>query len=70
MSNARRKGHNEVRVTVQSLSFELNCTDGVKLIEDLAMRFQLQVDIKEQTKQESLRHHFHYLSLNDSIAGG
>jgi len=41
-----------VRVTVQNLSFELDCTQGVKLVEDPAMRFQLQVDIKKRTKQE------------------
>ena len=41
-----------IRVMVQNLSFELDCTQGVKLVEDPAMRFQLQVEIKEQTKQE------------------
>ena len=41
-----------IRVTVQNLSFELDCTQGVKLVEDPAMRFQLQVEIKERTKQE------------------
>ena len=41
-----------VRVIVQKLSFELDCTQGVKLVEDPAMRFQLQVEIKERTKQE------------------
>lgn len=39
-----------IRVTVQNLSFELDCTQGVKLVEDSAMRFQLQVDIKKRTK--------------------
>ena len=41
-----------IRVTVQNLSFELDCTQGVKLVDDPAMRFQLQVEIKEQTMQE------------------
>jgi hypothetical protein len=30
-----------IRVTVQNLSFELDCTQGVKLVEDPAIRFQL-----------------------------
>jgi hypothetical protein len=41
-----------VRVTVQNLSFELDCTQGVKLVEDPAMRFQLQVKIKKRSKLE------------------
>jgi hypothetical protein len=41
-----------IRVTVQNLSFELDCTQGIKLVEDPAMRFQLQVDIKKRTEQE------------------
>jgi hypothetical protein len=41
-----------IRVMVQNLGFELDCTQGVKLVEDPAMRFQLQVEIKERTKQE------------------
>ena len=41
-----------IRVTVQNLSFELDCTQGVKLVNDPAMRFQAQVEIKKQTKQE------------------
>src|SRR6266487_1278364 len=32
-----------IRVTVQNLSFELDYTQGVKLVEDPAMRFQEQV---------------------------
>jgi hypothetical protein len=34
------------------LNFELDCTQGVKLVEDLTMRLQLRVKIKERTKQE------------------
>ena len=30
-----------IRVTVQNLSFELDCTQGVKLVDNPAMRFQL-----------------------------
>jgi len=41
-----------VRVTVQNLSFELDRTQRVKLVEDPAMRFQLQVEIKERSKEE------------------
>jgi hypothetical protein len=40
------------RVTVQNPSFELDCAQAVKLVGDQAMRFQLQVEIKERTKQE------------------
>ena len=39
-----------IRVTVQNLSFELDCTQGVKLVEDPAMQFQLQVDIRKRTE--------------------
>jgi len=39
-----------IRATLQNLSFELDCTQGVRLVEDPAMRFQLQVEIKERTK--------------------
>jgi hypothetical protein len=41
-----------IRVTVQNLSFELDCTQGVNLVEDPAMLFQLQVEIQERPKQE------------------
>ena len=40
--NVALAGGKVIRVSVQSLSFDLDCTDGVKLVEDLAMRFQLQ----------------------------
>jgi hypothetical protein len=50
--NVTMAGRKVIRVTVQNLSFELDCTHGVKLVEDPVMRFQLQVEIKEQTKQE------------------
>jgi hypothetical protein len=41
-----------VKATVQNPSFELDCTQGVRLVEDPSMRFQLQVEIKGRTKQE------------------
>jgi len=41
-----------IRVTVHNLSFELDCTQGVKMVENPAMRFQLQVEIEERTKDE------------------
>lgn len=39
-------------VMVQDLTFELNCTLKVKLVEDPAMRFQLKVNISGENKQE------------------
>ncbi|CAG8976282.1 hypothetical protein HYALB_00011767 [Hymenoscyphus albidus] len=41
-----------ITVTVQNLSFKLDCTRGVKLVEDPAMRFQLQVDVKKLKEHE------------------
>ncbi|CAG8981546.1 hypothetical protein HYALB_00013931 [Hymenoscyphus albidus] len=41
-----------ITVTVQNLSFKLDCTRGVKLVEDPAMRSQLQVDIKKLKEHE------------------
>lgn len=38
-----------IRTCLESTRFG---TQGVRLVEDPAMRFQLQVEIKEQTKQE------------------
>jgi hypothetical protein len=50
--NATMVARKIVRVTVQDLSFELDCTQGIKLVEDPAMRFQLKVGISEENKQE------------------
>jgi hypothetical protein len=39
-----------LKVTVENLTFKLNCTHKVKLVEDPAMRFQLKVNILEENK--------------------
>jgi hypothetical protein len=39
-----------LRVTVQNLTFELDCERGVKLLEDPAMRFQLKVEISKESE--------------------
>jgi hypothetical protein len=41
-----------LRVTVQNLTFELDCTRKVELVENPAMRFQLKVDISSENKRE------------------
>src|SRR6266536_4002478 len=41
--NVRMAAGKVIRVMVQNLNFELDCTQGVKLVEDPAMRFQEQV---------------------------
>lgn len=57
-----------LKVTVENLTFKLDCTRKVKLIEDLAMRFQLKVNISEENKWEFIVDVTVGKDENDSLA--